>query len=538
MSSTTTVPEGPGDGSRRDPRDSCALELSALTKSFGTLVANDRISLQVPARTIHAVVGENGAGKTTLMRMVYGLYTPDSGSVRLAGQDVSFRSPRDALAHGVAMVHQTSLLVGSLSVADNVTLSLSGRARPSRRQLTDRLRRLSEDNGLALDPRAVINSLSVGLRQRVEILSALYHDASLLILDEPTTVLTPSEAEKLFGILRGLTARGTTVILVTHKLREVLAVTDNVTVLRGGRVVGEAPTAQLDEDELVRLMVGRTVPLEVREAAGDGSGSPLVGTSGDGPALVAPAEPVLALRGLTVLDQLGAVRLDNVDLHVAAGEIVALTGVEGNGQRELVQVVVGLRRATAGQVTLAGTEVTSTSIGGRRRRGLAYIPESRQTEGVAPALSIEDNIVLGRQHEPDFAHAGLRRMGRIRAFARRKIQEYAVVAAGPEAHVETLSGGNAQKVVVAREVAKDPSVLLAVQPTQGVDVAAAFAIRSTLRDLRDGGMAILLVTSDLREACDLCDRAVVLYNGRVAGVVRRDDATEQSLGALAMGIGA
>lgn len=535
MGKTATMNRGVGDESRqRLGHTELALEAVNLTKTFGSLTANDSVSLKVPAGTIHAVVGENGAGKTTLMRMVYGLYTPDAGSIRIGGHEVSFRTPRDALACGVAMVHQTSLLVGSLSVADNIRLSLSGRNRPSRRQITDRLARLSEENGLDLDPRAIVDTLSVGLRQRTEILGALFHKASLLILDEPTTVLTPSEAERLFTILRELTSRGTTVILVTHKLREVLAVTDNVTVLRGGRVVAEAPTSQLDEHELVRLMVGRSVPLEVRAAAAGDSLVVIERAAGE----TDPIQPVLDVCGLTVIDQLGSQRVKNIDLQVAPGEIVALTGVEGNGQRELVEAIVGVRKATSGQIWLEGSEVTFASIGRRRRRGLAYIPESRQTEGVAPGLSIEDNIVLGRHNERAFARGGLRRMKQIRSFAQRKIEEFVIVARGPAAHVETLSGGNAQKVVVAREVAKNPKLLLAVQPTQGVDVAAAYAIRSTLRDLRDKGMSILLVTSDLREACDLCDRAVVLYNGAVAGTVMRENADEHSLGALAMGIGA
>lgn len=536
-----------GGAERRHPSGTDpALETVGLTKRFGALVANDDISLQVPVGTIHAVVGENGAGKTTLMRMVYGLYSPDNGTIRLRGEDVSFRSPRDALAHGVAMVHQTSLLVGSMSVTENVMLSLSGRGRPSRRDVVERLARFSGENGLGLDPRATVDTLSVGLRQRAEILGALYHEASLLILDEPTTVLTPREAEKLFAVLRDLTARGTTVLLVTHKLREVLAVTDDVTVLRGGRVVGQAPTSELDEKQLVRLMVGRSVPLQVREAAltsetaepdrptdatvpSDLSQSPVPPDAAEGPV-------VLDVQGLVVVDNLGSRRLHDVDLAVRQGEIVGVTGVEGNGQRELVEAIVGLRRVTSGTVRIAAEDVTTASVRRRRRLGLAYIPESRATEGVAGGLSVEDNIVLGRHHEATFRWYGLRRMKEIRQFARRQIEEFGIVAGGPTVHVDTLSGGNAQKVVVAREVAKGPKVLLAVQPTQGVDVAAAYAIRTTLQRLRDQGMSILLITSDLREACDLCDRAVVLYNGAVAGEVPRENATEQRLGTLAMGL--
>ena len=511
----------PSGGSSQDPP---ALQVEGLTKSFGSLLANDAVGLTVPGRTVHAVVGENGAGKTTLMRMVYGLYLPDAGSIRINGTPVQFSSPRDALANGVAMVHQTSLLVGSLTVVENVQLSLTGRRRPSRRAVADRLAQLSADFGLNVDPRASIDSLSVGMRQRVEILGALFHEAQLLILGEPTTVLTPAEANQLFDVLRALTGSGTTVVLVTHKLREVLAVTDNVTVLRGGRVVAEAPTSTLDEQELVRLMVGRDVALSVTEHGV----IPQPWPPGD--------EPALELDALVVDDDLHVRRVDGVSLIVRPGEIVALTGVEGNGQRELVQAVIGLRRPTDGRVRLVNADITRASIGARRRRGLGYIPESRPTEGLAGELSVEDNLVLGQHRKPPFARWGLRNVRYTRQFAIEQIRRFDVVTDGPTTPVATLSGGNAQKVVVAREVSKQPKVLVAVQPTQGVDVAAAYAIRRTLRQLRDDGMSILLVTSDLREACDLCDRAVVLYNGKVAGEKTRAQASEETLGALAMGV--
>ncbi len=504
-----------------------ALETVGLTKRFGAVIANEGVSLRVPAQTIHAVVGENGAGKTTLMRMVYGLYVPDSGAILLDGKPAAFDSPRKALARGVAMVHQTSLLVGSLTVAENVMLSLHGRRRPSRRAVTARLAHLSGENGLGLDPGATVDALSVGMRQRAEILGALYHDARLLILDEPTTVLTPEEASQLFAVLRDLTARGTTVLLVTHKLREVLAVTENVSVLRGGRLVAEASTADLDEQHLVRLMVGRDVSLTVDE-----SQSPV-----KSPASSSEAAPAaLELRELVILDAAGIRRVNRVSLSVRPGEIVAVTGVEGNGQRELVEAIVGLHPTASGHVRLAGTDVSAFSVGRRRALGLGYIPESRPTEGLATELPIEDNIVLGQHRRSPFARRGVRRIRATRAFTREQISSYEIVTSGPSALVGTLSGGNAQKVVVAREVSKDPKILLAVQPTQGVDVAAAFAIRQTLRRLRDGGMSILLVTSDLREACDLADRAVVLYNGAVAGERTRGQATEESLGSLAMGV--
>lgn len=499
-----------------------ALEVVELSKSFGTLKANDAVSIRVGSGTIHAIVGENGAGKTTLMRMIYGLYAPDSGTIMVRGEPVRFRSPRDALARGVAMVHQTSLLVGSMSIAENVMLSQTSASRASRRDLVARLGAISEAAGLGLDPRARVDDLSVGQRQRAEILSALYHRASLIILDEPTTVLTPGEAEQLFAVLRDLAVEGATIILVTHKLREVLAVTDEVTVLRGGRVVGAARTADLDEPTLVRMMVGRDVPLRT-----DG------GAAGE----KAPRRAVaISVEGLHVDDAAGVRRVHGVDIDGHGGEIVAITGVEGNGQRELVAALVGLARPAAGRVRLGGHDVTKAGVGRRRRLGLGYIPESRATEGVAVDLSLQDNVLLGQHRSAKFSRWGIRRMKASREFADRQIRQFAVAANGPDVPVGTLSGGNAQKVVVAREVAKNPEVLVAVQPTQGVDVAAAHAIRTTLRSLRDDGMCILLVTSDLREACDLCDRAVVLYNGTVAGEVDREHASEVALGQLAMGL--
>lgn len=515
---------GRADAGVHLPVGGLSLETVALTKRFGPLVANEAISLRVPAHTIHAVVGENGAGKTTLMRMVYGLYVPDAGEIMLDGEPVTFGSPRDALAHGVAMVHQTSLLVGSLTVAENIMLSLSGRGTPSRREVAERLARLSRENGLGVDPRARVDSLSVGMRQRTEILGALFHKAKLLILDEPTTALTPAEAGQLFDVLRDLTSRGTTVTLVTHKLREVLAVCQNVSVLRGGRLVAEAATADLDEKELVRLMVGREVAMTLSEAHPAIRNAPL------------GAAPRIDVQDLTVVDRLGVCRVNGVSLSVRPGEIVAVTGVEGNGQRELVEALVGLEPSQSGQIWIDGTDVTSASIASRRRLGLGYIPESRAAEALVGELSIEDNLVLGQHRHHAFSRHGVRRVRATHDFATAQIREFEVVARGSSVAVGTLSGGNAQKVVVAREVSKNPRVLLAVQPTQGVDVAATFAIRATLRRLRNEGMSILLVTSDLREACDLSDRAIVLFNGEVAGERSQSHATEESLGSLAMGL--
>jgi general nucleoside transport system ATP-binding protein len=498
-----------------------ALSVRGVTKRFGPVLANDDVSFEVAAGSIHALVGENGAGKTTLMRIVYGLYPPDSGHVALNGEDVDLRSPRDALSHGVGMVHQHSLLVNSLSVAENVMLALPGVGLPPRQRILARLRELADTNGLHLDPTASVGQLSVGARQRAEILNALFHGARLLILDEPTTVLTPQEVERLFSVLRMLNARGTTIVIVTHKLVEVMTVSHAVTVLRGGRFVATVPTGETNEAELIRLMVGRDVPRTVRAEMRD--------------TRELARATALSVRDLRVRDANGVERVRRVSLDVQAGEIVAITGVEGNGQSELVDAIVGMRPVAGGEVWLADSPATRWSVGRRRRAGLAYVPESRMTEGINPFVSVRDNLVLGRHNQRPFARLGIRDLRAAGRAAHELIQDFNIVAPSTESPAATLSGGNLQKVVVAREISKSPSILVAAQPTQGVDVAAAHMIRSTLLRLRAEGVGVLLVSSDLSEVCDIADRALVLYNGSVFGELTREELSEEAIGYLAMG---
>ena len=498
-----------------------ALKVCDVSKRFGTVQANDSVRFEVAAGSIHALVGENGAGKTTLMRIVYGLYEPDSGNVELFGHPVSFGSPREALAHGVGMVHQHSLLLNSLTVAENVLLSTRGLGRPPLEQTVGRLRRLSEENHLRVDPTMPVGKLSIGGRQRAEILSALFHGARLLILDEPTTVLTPQEVEDLFAVLRRLRAGGTTIMLVTHKLAEVMVIADRVTVLRGGKMVDTVPTAATDQRSLVRMMVGRDVPLHV---------------GGDTPSPAGSGAPLLRVQGITVRDVDGIARVRDVSFEVAAGEIVAVTGVEANGQIELTEALVGLQSVTAGDVFFHGERITRWHVGRRRQAGMAYIPESRMTEGIDPLVSVRDNLILGRHNRRPYARFGLRNMRLTRRFARGLVDRFSVVAPSVDSKAMTLSGGNLQKVVVAREVSHEPRLLIAAQPTQGVDVAAAHLIRSTLLRLRDEGMAIVLVSSDLSEVCDLADRTIILYNGSVFGQLRRPDLSEEAIGVYAMGL--
>jgi ABC-type uncharacterized transport system ATPase subunit len=499
-----------------------ALGLRGVSKRFGTVQANDEISFDVAGGSVHALVGENGAGKTTLMRIVYGLYPPDEGHVELDGQPVVFRSPRHALGRGVGMVHQHSLQLASLSVAENVMLALPGLGPPRYGQVLAELRELAARNHLNLDPGARVSTLSVGARQRAEILAAVFHGARLLILDEPTTVLTPQEVTQLFAVLRRLHGQGTTIVIVTHKLVEVMEISDAVTVLRNGRHVATLAAAETDEQALVRLMVGRDVPRRARDAA-----EPATAEAHD--------EPLLGCAGLRVVDDLGVERVSDVDLAVRAGEIVAVTGVEGNGQRELTGALVGLLPAAAGRITLRGQDVTGWPVGRRRRAGLAYVPESRMTEGISALDSVGDNLVLGRHGQAPFARFGFRDLNATTRLARELVERFAIIASSPESPAATLSGGNLQKVVVARELAKEPLLLVAAQPTQGVDVAAAHLIRQKLCELRDRGAAILLVSSDLNEVCDVADRAVVLYRGAVIGELPRRRLSEEAIGFLAMG---
>jgi general nucleoside transport system ATP-binding protein len=501
-----------------------SLAVCNVSKAFGDVRANEHISFQVAAGSVHAIVGENGAGKTTLMRIIYGLYSPDAGHVELNGEQVFFSSPRDALARGIGMVHQHSLLVDSLTVAENVLLAIPGLGRPPRQQTIARLQELSEANHLHLNPKTLVSDLSVGARQRAEILSALFHGARLLILDEPTTVLTPQEVDQLFEVVRRLREGGATIMVVTHKLREVMAISDRITVLRGGKVVDTVPTSTTDEHSLVRMMVGRDVPLRVSDAGQERT--------------LASLEPLLEVDELTVQDGAGVTRVRSASFSVYPGEIVAITGVEGNGQMELVEAIVGLGPITSGELTFADKRITRWSLSKRRRAGLAYIPESRLTEGIDSAISVRDNLILGHHRQRPYYWFGVRNLQATRRFAWKLVEDFHISAPSIESDAATLSGGNLQKVVVAREVVRSPRLLIAAQPTQGVDVAASHLIRSTLLRLRDQGMAILLVSSDLSEVCDLADRAIVLYNGRVFGELQREELSEEAIGVFAMGLGA
>lgn len=476
------------------------LQLRDITKRFGPVLADDHVNLSALSGEVHALVGENGAGKTTLMNIVFGLVQPDSGEILVNGTPVTISSPVAAREHGIGMVHQHFKLVPSLSVAENVFLGQE----PTRHFSLDvgeasrRVRDLAEQFHLEINPRARAGELSVGLRQRVEILKAVSYDPHILILDEPTAVLTPQETGDLFRFIRSFVAEGRTVIFITHKLAEVKEVTDRFTVIRDGRNVATEPTADASEADIARLMVGRAVLLRVDKTPAH------------------PGAATLALQGVCASNNQGLRAVDDVSLAVHAGEIVGIAGVEGNGQTELVEVIAGLRPAEAGHLFLGGDDITRDSVGARRAAGIAHIPEDRLQRGVAAPMSIEDNLdaaYLSRGLAP----RGILRPGLMLRWARRLIRRYDIRGARPAAPAGSLSGGNMQKVVLAREMELHPRLLIAAQPTRGVDIGATEFVHNALLAQRDAGAAILLVSADLNEVRNLSDRILVMYRGRIMG---------------------
>jgi ABC-type uncharacterized transport system ATPase subunit len=495
------------------------LEATGIVKRYGALVANDHIDLAVARGEIHAVMGENGAGKSTLMSILYGLQRPDEGTIRVRGKEVDFRSALDAIAEGMGMVHQAFKLFNSLSVSENIVYGKE----PQRWGLLDRraaranVAELAARYQLSVDPDAVVRKLSVGVRQRVEILKALYRDAKILILDEPTAVLTPQERDGLFNVMRRLTADGRTILFVTHKIHEVMAVTDRVTVLRDGRVVERMTTRETSEAAIVRAMTGRSISLRADKAFGK------VG------------EPALEARELTVASPGERPLLDRVSLTVKAGEIVGVAGVAGNGQTELVEVLIGARRPAAGIVLVHRIDVTAAGVDAHREAGVAYIPEDRASVGTALPASASDNLAIGFQHRPPLSLRGLLDRKAMALRARELIQKFGIRIGNEQLAVGTLSGGNLQKVVVARELSHAAPVLIAEQPTRGVDVGAIEFIHEQLIAERDRGCAILLISAELSEIMALSDRILVMYEGRVLAEVRAGDADEQMLGLLMAG---
>jgi ABC-type uncharacterized transport system ATPase subunit len=493
------------------------LELRGITKRFPGIVANDAIDFDLARAEVHALLGENGAGKSTLMNVVYGLYRPDEGEIRIKGKPVSLHSPKDAIEQGIGMVHQHFMLIPVMTVAENIVLATE----PTRAGVlldydaaAERVAGLARTFRFAIDPRARVQDVTVGQQQRVEILKALYRSADILILDEPTAVLTPQEATELFEILRSLTQEGMSIIFISHKLNEVLEIADRVTVLRRGKKVATVPRAGATEQELARLMVGREVLLRVDKPPAE------------------PGETLLTLEDLSVLDDRGLEAVRGVSLDVREREIVGIAGVDGNGQSELIDALSGLRRPASGRVLIGGSDITGASAGKAIDLGLGHIPEDRQRRGLVLDFTLAENLALHDYDKQPNSRLGWLWPRRLIARARRLLKEFDVRGGTPQTRASALSGGNQQKVVIAREVARDPRVLIAAQPTRGLDVGAIEYVHRRLIDARDQGRAVLLVSLELDEILSLSDRILVMYEGRVVGEYG-PDVTEEELG-LAM----
>ena len=499
-----------------------AVTMRGITKRFPGVVANDAVDFEARVGEVHALLGENGAGKSTLSNILTGLYRADAGDLEVYGKRVAFQSPRDALDAGVCMVHQHFRLVEPFTVAENVVLGDHRDVGRSfllhQKSIESRVTELGERYGLAVDPRARIWQLSVGEQQRVEILKALYREARILILDEPTAVLTPQEAEALFETLRAMAAEGRTVIFISHKLHEVTAVADRVTVLRGGKSIGTVTTAAATSQSLAALMVGREV--EITRHVGGGE----------------PGDVVLEVEGLSALGDRGVTALDDVSLTVRAGEVLGIAGVAGNGQRELAETITGLRPATAGSVSVDGAPVTLGDPRSAIRAGISHVPEDRLHTGVAPSLSIASNMALKDYRSSSFSQGPLLRLRRIGDRASELIKRYDVKAPGVGTPTRRLSGGNLQKVVIAREFSSEPRVLVAAAPTRGLDVGAIETVHGYLREAAARGVAVLMISEDLDEVLTLSDRIVVMYEGAIVGEVDAAVATPEELGLLMAGV--
>jgi ABC-type uncharacterized transport system ATPase subunit len=497
------------------------LELRGITKRFPGIVANDGVDFDLRRGEVHALLGENGAGKSTLMNIVYGLYRPDEGQIWIDGTRIEIHSPGEAIEHGIGMVHQHFMLIPVMTVAENIVLATEPVANGvflDYAAAVRRVREISTRFGLAVDPRARVQDITVGQQQRVEILKALYRGADILVLDEPTAVLTPQEAQELFAIIRSLIEQGKSIIFISHKLNEVTEIADRITVLRRGKKVETLPAAGATEEGLARLMVGRDVLLRVDKGVGQ------------------PSRPLLQVRGLWVDDDRGIEKVRDVSFEVRAGEIVGIAGVDGNGQTELIDALAGLRKVKAGTIEIDGLDVTGEGVQQTLDMGLGHIPEDRQRRGLVLDFSLAENLALHDYDHPPASKLGWLFPSKLLQRARKLLGEFDVRGGGPQTLAGALSGGNQQKVVLAREIDRNPKVLVAAQPTRGLDVGAIEFVHRRLVGERDEGRAVLLVSLELDEILSLSDRILVMYEGAIVGEFT-PDVSEEELGVAMTGGG-
>ena len=503
------------------PSDTPVLEARGITKVFPGVVANQDVNLKLHKGEILALLGENGAGKSTLMNVIFGLYHPTEGEILVNGQAVRMKTPRDAIALGIGMVHQHFQLVPVMTVTDNIMLGDESikNGLLDRRKVAARIKEISERYDMQVDTEAVIEDLPVGVRQRIEIVKSLYRDANILILDEPTAVLTPQEIEGLFRVMQTLKEQGNSIIFITHKLKEVLRIADRIMVLRGGRTVGEADPKTATQQQLAEMMVGREVILTVEKGA------------------ATPADVVLEIENIKASSDLGDPALRGVSLSVRSGEIVGVAGVQGNGQTELVEVITGLRKAESGHVRIKGADMTNASPRRVTHEGhSSHVPEDRHAYGMVDSYSIADNLVLNQYYLPPFARAATIQQGPIDEHAKALVAEFDVRTPSIHTHGGSLSGGNQQKMVVAREFSRPINLLIAAQPTRGIDVGSIEFIHNQIVAKRDEGVAVLLVSAELDEIMALSDRIAVMYKGEIIDIVDRKDATREGLGLLMAGV--
>jgi len=497
------------------------LELHGITKRFPGVLANDHIDLDLREGEIHALLGENGAGKTTLMNILYGLYKPDEGEIRVNGNRVEIHSPRDAIACGIGMVHQHFMLVPVFTVLDNVMLGdeyVRGGGFLDRRKAANRILEISQQYNLQVDPFAYIKDLPVGLQQRVEIIKLLFREANILILDEPTAVLTPQEVDELFKIMKSLVASGKSIIFITHKLREVMEFSDRITVIRNGKVVGTTTPQEADQNKLAAMMVGRQIDLTIEKKP------------------AAPQQVVLEVRNLKVLDARKLIAVNGVSFEVRAGEVLGIAGVQGNGQTELVRALTGMQHPIEGEIRILGKEMTHASPKEFFETGAAHIPEDRQKDGLVLTYPVKDNFILNTFYKPPFAQGIVLQQPQIIANAEELVEKFDIRTPSIFTTLSSLSGGNQQKVIVAREFSRPIKLLIAAQPTRGLDVGSIEYIHNRLIEKRDEGCAILLVSTELDEILQLSDRIAVMYRGRIVATVNAAEVTKEQIGLYMAGL--